>query len=53
MAIEIKDGKIYVDSFAEALEAAELFPNYEYVIFNNPEDYFLAERISRALGVED
>lgn len=52
MAIRVEGNTVYVDSFAEAFEAAAKYPDVEDVVFNNQADYFTAVKVAKALNVK-
>lgn len=52
MAIRLEGNTAYVDSFAEAFEAAAKYPEVEDVVFNNQADYFVAAKLAKAFNLK-
>lgn len=50
--IRVEGDTVYVDSFAEAFQAAVDFPEVVNVVFNNPADYYTAARAAKAFGIK-
>lgn len=52
MAYTVEGKTVYVDSFADAFQAAAEHPEVETVVFKNQADYFVAAKLAKAFNVK-
>lgn len=52
MAYRVEGNTVYVDSFADAFQAAAEHPEVVNVVFENKADYFVAAKLAKAFNVK-